>query len=152
MLLAVIAVLICGIAAAVVWAIQDDAESSGAPADCALVEDVGRQWATTQTAVRQAVEQSSDYLTAAEHEATMAETLRKAVDSTSSQQIKNQLRTWADGAALFAQTQRDIAERQPGTPPAPNAQSDFINASTMINDASVALGKLCPNMPWEEST
>jgi hypothetical protein len=146
--LAVVAVLICG--AVVVWATWDDAASSVSQEDCALVEDLGHQWKSTQTAVRQAVEQSSDYLTAAEHEATMAEALRKASGSASSQEIKNQLATWADGATLFAQTQRDVAEREPGTPPAPNAQSDFISASTKINDASIALGNLCPNMPWEK--
>jgi hypothetical protein len=153
-LLAVVAVLICGGVAVAIWVTRDDASSSVSQEDCALVEDLGHQWESTQTAVRQAVEQgageSSDYLTAAEHEAAMAETLRTAAGSASSQQIKDQLGKWADGVTLFAQTQRDVAEREPGTPPAPEAQSDFIKASTMVNDASIALGNLCQNMPWEK--
>jgi hypothetical protein len=135
--------------AVVIWASQD-AQPAVSQEDCALVEDLGYQWESTQAAVRQAVEQSSDYLTAAEREATMAETLRNAAELASSQEVSEQLEKWADGADLFARTQRDVAEREPGTPPASNAESDFITASTEINDASIALGDLCPNMPWEQ--
>jgi hypothetical protein len=145
---ALVAVLIGG--AVVVWVSQDDVQSSVSQEDCALVEDLGHQWESAQAAVRQAVEQSSDYLTAAEREATMAETLRNAAELASSQEVRDQLEKWAHGADLFAQTQRDVAEREPGTPPASNAESDFITASTEISDASIALGDLCPNMPWEE--
>lgn len=93
---------------------------------------------------------TGDYLTAAEREAAMAETLRNAAELASSQEVREQLEKWADGADLFARTQRDVAEREPGTPPASNAESDYITASTEINDASIALGDLCPNMPWEQ--
>ncbi|MET4432657.1 hypothetical protein [Mycolicibacterium sp. 624] len=154
-LVSVVAVLIGGGVAVAIWATRDDSSSSVSQADCALVEDVGHQWYAMEAAVRQVLEQgageSSDYLAAAEYEATMAETLRKASGSASSQEIKNQLQTWADGAALFAQTQRDVAEREPGTPPAPNVESDFIRAATKANDASIVLVELCPNMPSEKS-
>jgi hypothetical protein len=153
-LLALIAVLVCG-TVAVVRVTKDDAIKSVSREDCALVEDVGRQWYVMEAAVRQAVEygagESGDYLNAAEQEAAMAETLRKASTSASSQEIKEQLEQWADATALFARTQREAAEREPGTPPAPNAESDYVSAATKANDASIALGDLCPNMPSEKT-
>jgi hypothetical protein len=145
--------LVCAVVGAM-WVAGHQSEPSASSEDCSVVEGVGNEWQRMEADVRKAVldgaGEPSDYLTAANHEAAVADKLRGAAGSVSSQEIEDQLNKWAAGAELFAKVQREAAERKPGTPQADGAQSEYIEASTMANDAVTALGEICPNMPWEE--
>lgn len=136
------------VAATVVWATRDSEPSTDGD-DCALVEDVARQWSATQAEVQRILEQGAidANQTAAQRQSAIGETLRRAADSASSGDIADQLDRWAAGAEKFAQIERDAGNRPPGAPAPADADSGYLSAATESNNASIALGKLCPGMP-----
>jgi hypothetical protein len=137
------------IAVAAVWAMRGpDPATNGN--DCALVEDVARQWEVAQADVQRILEQGSGQpdrnLDAAARQSAMGEVLRRAANSAASEDVASQLNRWADGAEQFAQIERDAANRVPDDPAAPN-DSQYVSAATNANDASIALARICPDMP-----
>lgn len=146
--LAVVVVVVVG--GMVQWAVGGDRSASGA--DCAVVEDVARQWNTTAATVRDTLlnggGRPEDYRAVALQQQQMADRLRGAVDSVDAPDIKNDLRSWADGASEIAALQTAAAEEPSGGPRPSDA--DFERAARSMNDAAESLGQQCPAMPSAE--
>ncbi|MGE0216004.1 hypothetical protein [Mycolicibacterium sp.] len=133
----------------IVWATRDSGPS---PADCAVVEDVAREWNTTSAAVRDTLlnggGRPDDYRGVADRQAEMAKKLRSAADSVSAPELETQLGKWAGDAERYAALQRQAADRAPGTPPP--SDTEFQDVARSMNDAAVALSQQCPGMPSAE--
>lgn len=129
------------------WAIAGSRSASSA--DCAVVEDVARQWNTNAAAVRDTLlnggGRPEDYRAVAARHQQMADSLRDAVDSVDAPDIKNNLRRWADGASELAALQTAAAGESDGrTRP---SDADFERVARSMNDAADSLGEQCPAMP-----
>ncbi|QZT61178.1 hypothetical protein [Mycolicibacterium austroafricanum] len=147
---AVAAVAVAFVALLTWWATTDT--RSGSSSDCAVVEDVARQWNDNSAAVRNTLlnggGRPEDYRTVADRQQQMADTLRAAVDSVEAVAIKDELDRWADGAEKFAALQRSAAEAQ-GAQARPS-DADFETVARLMNEAAVALSEQCPAMPSAE--
>lgn len=145
--LAIAVVVAISGAAVVLWT----KTNSDSGTDCAVVEDIARQWNTTSASITDILlngaGQPADYRTIADRQTEMAEKLRGAADSVASPDIKEQLNDWADGATDYAALQRGVAERAPGTPVPSQSDTDFERVAKSMIDAAGELGKICPGMP-----
>lgn len=132
------------------WAIAGS--RSAASADCAVVEDVARQWNTNAATVRDTLlnggGRPEDYRAVADRQQQMADNLRVAVDSVDAPDIKNDLRRWADGASELAALQSAAAGEPVGR--ARPSDADFARVARSMNDAAESLGQQCPAMPSAE--
>lgn len=132
------------------WAIAGSRPASSA--DCAVVEDVARQWNANAAAVRDTLlnggGRPEDYRAVADRQQQMADSLRDVVDSVDAPDIHNDLRNWADGASELAALQTAAAEGSDGR--ARPSDADFERVARSINEAAESLGGRCPAMPSAE--
>lgn len=132
----------------VVWAISEPGSSSN-DADCAIVEDVSRQWkaVSDQVQARPIREpRPDDYRSAAQLQTQMAEKLESAAHSVSASEISENLSKWAAAAERFADTQRTSAEQGQGGPEPSDVDEKLLQTTSSMNDAILALGELCPGV------
>lgn len=144
---ALAAVVVVAAGGLIRWA--TDGGESASSADCAVVEDVARQWNTNAATVRDTLLNGAgrpeDYRSVADRQQQMADTMRGAVDSVDTPDIKTDLRRWADGASELAVLQRTAAgEAGEQTRP---SDAHFERVARTMNDAAVSLGHQCPAMP-----
>ncbi|MCV7151921.1 hypothetical protein [Mycolicibacterium pyrenivorans] len=137
------AVVTVAAVAAAIWLIAEPA-SPQRKADCAVVEDAAREWqASVETLIpAQGVTGPSDKFVDEQY-LKMAAMVHTAADSVSTPEIKQHLNEWATAADRLALSQQD----GPGRPEPPRTPEEMLKVFSPINDAAVALGELCPNMP-----
>lgn len=145
---AAVAVVVVVVACGLAWWVTAGRRSVST-ADCAVVEDVARQWNANAAAVRDTLlnggGRPEDYRAVAERQQQMADRMRGAVDSVDAADIKTDLRRWADGAADLAALQTAAAEEPDGQ--ARPSDTDFERVARSMNDAAESLGEQCPAMP-----
>jgi hypothetical protein len=146
--LTAVTLVACGTLAAI-WIARSPAPHN----DCAVVEDLGRQWIAmvgSVTAQQNGPGERKDLIAIADSESAMSDKIRAAAVSVSNPALKEQLDIWAQGAALSAKSQRDAANQadQPWAPNPPRGtDADTYRGGMMIYAAADALRKMCPSMP-----
>lgn len=137
------AVVTVAAVASAIWLIAEPAPPER-KADCAVVEDAAREWqASVETLIpAQGVTGPSDQFVDEQY-LKMAAMVHTAADSVSTPEIKQHLTEWATAADRLALSQQD----GPGGPEPSQTREEMLEVFTPINNAAVALGELCPNMP-----
>lgn len=144
-----VAALLIAAAATVLLVTRDTASRDTSDNNCAVVENVAREWVSLQHSVESSVEsgagEGGDLRSAADQESAMSDKLRAAANSVSSPAVRDQLTKWSEGVALTAQIQRGSVDRPLQVSPPPDLQAQIQRAAVLTGQATDALLKSCPN-------
>lgn len=145
-----VALLVAEGFAAHAWAVRQ----SKVPAkDCAVVEQLGRQWIATITYVnRESVGSARELAETVAVEAALSDRIRAAQDEVTDSRIKSNLKLWADATAETAELQRSVLA-EPAQPF--SQESDDADTAEQLRIAKKTfwaiqpLRESCPNAQFQ---
>lgn len=145
-----VAILVAEAFAAHTWAVRQ----SKVPAkDCAVVEQLGRQWVATIAYVnRDTVGSARDLAETVAIEGALSDRIRAAQDEVTDSRIKSNLKLWADAAAETAELQRSVLA---SPPQAFSQESDDADTAEQLRIAKKTfwaiqpLRESCPNAQFQ---
>ena len=140
-----------GVAAAI-WIVRNTTDAAAPPDDCAIVEQLAREWSVRAAATNVAADSDErDPSYVFDRWSVMSDKARAGADSVSTPALKQDLNKWAEGFALFAQLQRDATGQPAHESGKPGRQPDLDQAGDLIYNTAADLQEACPK-GWPEDS